>query len=73
MFNFENGIPMPTEHKRSKYTFLNEMKIGQSFVVPIGSSYSKEVPKWRNQFMYRKWKCSIRRIDNNNIRIWRTE
>lgn len=70
---FENNIPIPLLSKQGKYAFLNEMKVGQSFVIPIISGYIKDTIKWRNQFHYRKWKCSIRKVDDNNMRIWRTK
>jgi hypothetical protein len=71
MYKLENDVPMPSQDDRSKFKFLDDMKVGQSFVVPNESKYTHQ--KWRNQFMYRKWKCSIRKNDDNNtLRVWRT-
>lgn len=68
----ENNIPIPSK-KLGMYEFLDKLEVGQSFVVPIKTTYLNEVNKWRNQFRYREMRMITRKIDPNNIRIWRTE
>ena len=64
----ENNIPLPN---RAKFDFLNELEVGQSFVVPINGSAGKTQNLWASRFRVRNIKCTTQRIDENNIRVWR--
>tara|TARA_Y100000004_G_C8652219_1_gene301620 strand:+ start:69 stop:284 length:216 start_codon:yes stop_codon:yes gene_type:complete len=66
----ENNIPLPN---RTKFGFLNKLEVGQSFVVPINGSAVNTQNLWRSRFRLRKIECITQRIDENNIRIWRTK
>lgn len=68
----ENNIPIPAK-KLGRYDFLDKLEIGQSFVIRINTTYLNEGNKWRNQFRMRNMRMVSRKIDANNIRIWRTE
>ena len=68
MYEIENDIPLPN---RTKFGFLNELKIGQSFVVPIVGSAGKTQNLWTSRFRVRNIKCTTQKIDENNIRVWR--
>ena len=72
MFEIENNIPIPLK-KLGMYEFLDKLEVGQSFVVPLKTTYLNELNKWRNQFRQRNMKMVSRKIDSNQIRIWRSE
>ena len=37
---FEDGIPLPERLDKSKYQYLDKMKVGQSFTLPYSSNYN---------------------------------
>jgi hypothetical protein len=67
-YKIENNIPIPN---RSQFGFLNELKIGQSFVASINGSTGKTQNLWQSRFRVRNIKCTTQKIDENNIRVWR--
>ena len=46
------------------------MKVGQSFTLPYSSSVQQSL---RQAFAIRRMKCAFRKLDNNTMRVWRTE
>tara|TARA_R100000353_G_scaffold48287_1_gene38363 strand:+ start:748 stop:960 length:213 start_codon:yes stop_codon:yes gene_type:complete len=64
---FDDHIPIPSKESCYKYSFLDKMKIGQSFVVPYTVTAR---PTYNQQFKSRNMKMTARKIDNN-LRIWR--
>jgi hypothetical protein len=67
---FEDGIPLPERLDKSKYQFLEKMKVGQSFTLPFSASVQQSL---RQAFAIRRMKCSFRKIDTNTMRVWRTK
>ena len=62
----EDGIPIP-ENNVSKYSFIDNMKIGQSFTVP----YEEQArSRYGQAFRTRTMKCVCKR-EGLNLRIWR--
>ena len=67
---FEDGIPLPERLDKSKYQYLDKMKVGQSFTLPYSSSVQQSL---RQAFAIRLMKCAFRKQDDNTMRIWRTK
>jgi hypothetical protein len=65
---FENDIPIPDN--KSKYNFLDNMEIGQSFTVNFSTSVQQAM---RQAFAVRNMRCCIRKESNNLMRIWRVK
>ena len=40
---FEDGIPLPERLDKSKYQYLDKMKVGQSFTLPYSSSVQQSL------------------------------
>ena len=65
---FENNVPIPD--KKSKYKFLDGMKIGQSFTLNFSTAVQQAL---RQAFSIRSMKCCIRKENNGLMRIWRVK
>ena len=65
---FENNIPIP--NKRSKYNFLDGMKVGQSFTLIYSPAVQQAL---RQAFSIRNMRCCIRKQNNGHMRIWRVK
>ena len=61
---FENDIPIP--EKKSKYKFLDNMDIGQSFTLNFSTAVQQAM---RQAFTVRNMRCCIRKEGNNLMRI----
>ena len=66
----EDGIPLPERLDKSKYQFLDKMKVNQSFTLPYSASVQQSL---RQAFTIRSMKCAFRKLDNNTMRVWRTK
>lgn len=66
--NIESGVPLPSS---VKYPF-DKLEVGDSFLVPISkrTSTSSAATKYGQRT---NTKFVIRKVDDNNIRVWRTE
>ena len=53
---FEDGIPLPERLDKSKYQYLDKMKVGQSFTLPYSSSVQQSL---RQAFAIRRMKCAL--------------
>lgn len=75
-FEIEKGIPIPQQQK-IKYPF-SEMEIGDSFLVnkPYTIKLQTAISCAARSFCNRKRldrKFSVRKTDDNKLRIWRTK
>lgn len=66
----EDGIALPERSDKSKYAFLDKMKVGQSFALPYSSVVQQSL---RQAFAIRQMKCAFRKQENNTMRVWRTK
>ena len=66
----ESGIPLPSRGNQSKYEYLKEMDVGDSYVLPYSASTQQSL---RQAFHIRKMKCAFRKQDDGTMRVWRTE
>jgi hypothetical protein len=67
VYKVDSGIPVP-----AKGVPLNQLEVGESFVVPIDKRRSVATVASRVKRETGK-KFTIRKIDNDNVRVWRTE
>lgn len=76
IYKIERGIKPPIKrvHKTRKYPFA-EMKVGDSFVVPIESRQNLCVSSisYSKNHQSGKWKFSIRKISEVEVRCWRVK
>ena len=69
MFKIEKNIPLEKpEFKRSKYAFLKDMEIGDSF--ECGSCFVASIRNYAHAFNI---KIVTRRNSHNSHRIWRVK
>lgn len=70
---FEKNIPVPNSVVSKKYHF-EKMQVGDSISVPADKRYRQVLSRLVSDYGNRhKMKFTIRKIDDQSVRVWRTE
>jgi len=64
----EKSVPIPVVNNKTKYGFMSDLKVGDSFVVK-----SYDAASYRNAMKRHGYKCVSRKETQDTHRIWRTE
>tara|TARA_Y100000996_G_C22286847_1_gene546393 strand:+ start:28 stop:240 length:213 start_codon:yes stop_codon:yes gene_type:complete len=70
MVKFDKGIPLPSRGNQSKYDYLKDIEIGDSYVQPFSLVTQQSI---RQAFQVRGMKCAFRKQEDGTMRIWRTK
>lgn len=68
MLNIDSDIPLP--HRRTSYP-LEDMKIGDSFLVPIANRNSALTSGRKLSVAHPEYRFTSRSVGNDMARIWR--
>jgi len=63
----EKNVEMPRTRRKRKWAFIDDMKVGDSFLCP-----DKERPTAYKIFQRAGWTMTGRSLPKGKIRIWRT-
>lgn len=68
----EHGVPLPEEAKPSKKVLFKKMKQGDSVLLPAVGERGHNTVSNAAYYHIGKGKYTVRRIDAQHVRVWRT-